>query len=223
MRNDNEIQKDILMEFRWDPSLADEDIALGVHEGVVTLGGFATSYADKLAAERLAGRIKGVRAIANEIEVKLPTSSERPDPDIARAALDALKWNVVVPQEAIQVKVEQGWVKLVGEVDWYFQKEVAEKTVRPLVGVKGVSNLISVKARATPSDVKDRIKDALERGAEFDAEHITVQIDGRRAILRGSVRAFAEKRDAERATRNAPGVSEVDNQLTVDPYAFVTP
>jgi len=220
MRTDNNIQQDITQELRWEPSLQDDDLAVGVREGVVTLGGFATSYADKVAAERVATRVKGVKAVANDIEVRLPSSSTRPDPEIARAALHALEWNIAVPEERIQVKVEQGWLKLVGEVDWYFQKEAAEKAIRSLTGVKGVANLISVKARPTQSDVKDRIKATLHRGAEFDADRVTVEIDGHRATLRGTVRAFAEKRDAERATLNAPGVTEVDNQLIVDPYAL---
>jgi len=158
--------------------------------------------------------------VANDIEVKLPLGSSRPDPDIARAALDALKWHVSVPNERIKVKVEKGWLTLEGDVDWYYQKEAAERAVRYLTGVQGVSNLITVKARPTSADVKVKIKEALQRGAEFDADHITVEIEGSKAILRGTVRAYAEMRDAERAARNAPGITEVDNRLTVDPYAY---
>jgi osmotically-inducible protein OsmY len=219
MRIDSEIQSDVLQEIRWEPSLQDKDIAVGVQEGVVTLGGFAASYRDKLLAERIAGRVKGVKGIANEIQVRLPQSSERPDPEIARAAIDAIAWHIAVPDEGIQVKVEHGWLRLVGEVDWYYQKEAAEKAVRSLTGVKGVSNLITVRPRATPGGVRERIRETLLRGAEFDAEHIAVEIEGGKAILRGTVRAYAEKRDAERAARNAPGVIEVDNQLVIDPYA----
>lgn len=222
MRNDNEIQRDIVQELRWEPSLVDKDIAVGVRDGVVTLGGFTASYADKLKAERVVARIKGVKAIANDVEVRLPSASERSDPEIARAAVQALEWHVAVPDDRIQVKVEGGWVALTGEVDWYFQKEAAEKAVRPLIGVKGVANGIAVKARPTPGDIRDRIKEALQRAAEFDAEHITVQMEGHKAVLRGTVRAYAEKRDAERAARNAPGVAEVENLLTIDPYATAT-
>lgn len=222
MRTDNEIQNDIVEELRWEPSLIDKDIAVGVRDGVVTLGGVTASYADKLKAEKVASRVKGVRALANGIEVKLPSVSERADPEIARAAVQALEWHVAVPEQRIQVKVEQGWVKLTGEVDWYFQKEAAEKAVRSLVGVKGVANAITVKARPTPGDIRERIKETLQRGAEFDAEHITVQLDGHKATLRGTVRAYAEKRDAERAARNAPGVTEVENLLAIDPYAAAT-
>jgi osmotically-inducible protein OsmY len=221
MRSDSDIQKDIVQELHWEPSLQNDDIAVGVRDGVVTLAGFVDSYADKWTAERVAGRVKGVKAVANDIEVKLPASASRPDPDIARAALDALKWNVSVPHERIKVKVEKGWLTLEGDVDWFYQKEAAERAVRYLTGVQGVSNLITVKARPTPTDVKEKIKETLQRGAEFDADRITVEVDGSKAILRGTVRSYAEMRDAERAARNAPGITEVENRLTVDPYAYV--
>ena len=219
MHSDRDMQRDIVNELNWEPSLRNDDIAVGVRDGVVTLAGFVDSYADKWTAERVAGRVKGVKAVANDIEVKLPLGSSRPDPDIARAALDALKWHVSVPNERIKVKVEKGWLTLEGDVDWYYQKEAAERAVRYLTGVQGVSNLITVKARPTSADVKVKIKEALQR-AEFDADHITVEIEGNKAILRGTVRAYAEMHDAERAARNAPGITEVDNRLTVDPYAY---
>jgi osmotically-inducible protein OsmY len=221
MRSDSDIQQDIVKELNWEPSLHNDDIAVGVRDGVVTLAGFVDSYGDKWTAERVAGRVKGVKAVANDIEVKLPSTSARPDPDIARAALDALKWHVSVPHERIKVKVEKGWVTLEGDVDWYYQKEAAERAVRYLTGVLGVSNLIAVKARPTPADVKEKIKETLQRGAGFDAERITVEIQGNKAILRGTVRSYAEMRDAERAARNAPGITDVENRLTVDPYAYV--
>jgi osmotically-inducible protein OsmY len=219
-RSDTDIQKDIIAELHWEPSLRDDDIAVAVREGVVTLAGFVDSFADKWRAERVAGRVKGVKAVANDLEVKLPSSSQRPDPDIARAVLDALKWNISVPADRIKVKVEKGWVTLEGEVDWYYQREAAERSVRSLTGVKGVSNLITVAAKPAPSDIKEKIKDALQRGAQFDAEHITVEIQGSKVILRGTVRSYAEMRDAERAAHNAPGVTEVENRLTVDPSVF---
>jgi osmotically-inducible protein OsmY len=217
VRTDTDIEKDIINELKWEPSLRDDDIAVSVKDGVVTLAGFVDSYFDKWKAERVASRIKGVKAIANDIQVRLPTVSERPDPELARAAVDALRWNVLVPADRIKVKVENGWVTLEGDVDWYYQKEEAERTVRRLVGVRGVTNLITVHARATPTDIKRKIREALERGAEFDANRITVEVEGNRVILRGTVRSYAEKRDAERAARNAPGVTEVENDLIVDP------
>jgi osmotically-inducible protein OsmY len=219
-RTDTDLQKDIVAELNWEPSLRNDDVAVGVRDGVVTLAGFVDSFIDKWKAERAASKIKGVKAIANELEVKLPTTSSRPDPDIARAALNALSWNISVPHDRIKIKVEKGWVTLEGDVDWYDQKEAAERAVRHLTGVKGVSNLIMLRVRPAPSDVKQRIKEALQRGAQLDAEHITVDIEGNQAILRGTVRSYAEMRDAERAARNAPGVTEVKNRLTVDPGVY---
>lgn len=220
LRTDTEIQKDVADELKWDPSLEDDDIAVAVRDGVVTLAGWVKSYLDKWRAERVASRVKGVKAVANDLEVKLPASSTRTDPEIARAAVDALKWNIAVPSDRVKVRVEKGWVTLEGDVDWYYQKEAAERSVRSLTGVKGVSNLIAVHATPTPADVKKKIKEALARGASFDAERITIEIDGHTAILRGTVRSFAERRDAERAARNAPGITEVENKLTVNPSVY---
>lgn len=222
MRGDNDIQRDVGLELRWEPRLQDLDLAVGVRDGVVTLAGFTPSYADKMTAENVASRVKDVRAIANEITVNLPQGAVVADPEIAREVMHALFWHTTVPDELLQVKVDDGWVRLEGEVDWYYQKEAAEKAVRVLRGVKGVTNLIAVKARPVPSDVKGRIKSSLHRGAAFDAEHIAVEVSGHTVILRGTVRSFAEKREAERAARNAPGVTTVDDRLSVDPYALVT-
>jgi osmotically-inducible protein OsmY len=217
MRTDDDIMKDVLAELKYEPNLRNDDIAVEVRDGVVMLAGFVDSYADKWRAETVVGRVSGVKAVANELEVKLPVGSQRPDPEIARAVLDALKWNILVPHESIKVTVENGWVTLRGTVDWFYQKEEADRTVRNSTGVKGVSNLITVAAKPTPSDVKQKIIEALKRGAQFDAERITIEIAGNKAILRGTVRSYAEMRDAERAARSAPGITEVENRLTVDP------
>ena len=220
-RSDSELQHDVEEELKWDPSLRDDDVAVSVRDGVVTLAGFVGSYLDKWKAERVASGVRGVKAVVNDLDVTLPSSSQRPDPEIARAALDALKWNIAVPQDRIKVKVEKGWVTLEGNVDYHYQREAAERAVRYLTGVKGVSNLITVQStHPTPSDVKQRIKDALKRGAQIDSDHITVEVDGSRVILRGTVRSYAELRDAERAARNAPGVTDVENLLTVDPSVY---
>ena len=217
MRTDDDILKDIFAELKYEPNLRNDDIAVSVRDGVVTLAGFVDSYADKWRAESVVGRIDSVKAVANDLEVKLPAGSERPDPEIARAVLDALKWNILVRHENIKVTVENGWVTLRGAADWYYQKEEAERTVRNITGVKGVSNLITVAAKPTPSDVKQKIVESLKRGAQFDAERITVEVVGSKAVLKGSVRSYAEMRDAERAARRAPGITEVENRLTVDP------
>ena len=220
MRTDTDIQKDVIAELKWEPGLRNDDIAVGVRDGVVTLAGYVDSYADRWRAERAASRVKGVRAVVNDIEVKLPSGSQRTDPEIARAAVEALEWNILVPHDRIKVKVDRGWVTLEGDVDYYYQAEEAERTVRQLTGVRGVTNLITVRTQPTPDDVKKRIREALERGAEFDAERITVEVQGHKVILKGTVRSYAELRDAERAARNAPGVTEVENRLTVDPSVF---
>jgi osmotically-inducible protein OsmY len=221
MQNDTDIQKDVLAALKAEPSLRDDDIAVGVREGVVTLAGFVDSYADKWRSERVVGQVKGVKAVVNDLQVRLPSASQRPDPELARAVVNGLRWNILVPDDRIQVVVEDGWVTLKGEVDWYYQKEEAERTVRNLTGVKGVSNLITVAVKPAPTDIKKRLVAALQRAAQFDAERITVEIDGHKAILRGTVRSYAELKDAERAVRNVPGVSEVENHLTVDPNIYV--
>ena len=219
-RSDNDIQKDVIEELRYDPSLRNDDIAATVRDGVVTLAGFVESFVDKWRAERDVSKVKGVHAIANDLQVKLPTLSQRTDPDIARAALEAFKWDVSVPDDRIQVKVENGWVTLEGDVDFYFQREAAERDVHRLTGVKGVTNLLTVKAQPAPADVRERIKEALQRGASFDAEHIQVEVKAHKAILSGTVRSYAEARDAERAALNAPGITEVENRLTIDPNVY---
>jgi osmotically-inducible protein OsmY len=219
-RSDSDIQRDVSSELKWEPSLQDDDIAVAVRDGVVTLAGNVNSYFEKWRAERVAGRVKGVKAVVNDVEVKLPSSSQRPDPEIARAALNALEWNASVPKDRIKVKVEKGWVTLEGDVDFYFQREAAERAVRTLWGVKGVTNLITIHAAPAPADVKQRIKEALQRGASFDAERITVDVDGHKAILRGTARSYAEMKDAERAARNAPGITEVENHITINPNVY---
>ncbi len=221
-RSDTDIHKDIVAEFHWEPSLRDDDIAVAVRDGVVTLAGFADSYADKWKAERIASKIRGVKAIANDIEIKLPSASQRADPDIARAVVNALQWNISVPADRIKPKVEKGWVTLEGEADYNYQKDAAERAIRYLTGVKGITNLITVKQRATPADLKERIKEALQRSAQFDAERITVEVQGNKAILRGTVRSYAEMKEAERAALKAPGITEVENRLTVDLSVYAT-
>jgi len=221
MHTDSDIQKDVVAELNAEPNLRNDDLAVGVRDGVVTLAGYVDSYADKWRAERVVSKVKGVKAVVNELEVKLSSSSQRPDPEIARAAVNALQWNALVPHDRIKVVVEDGWITLRGEVDWYYQKEEAERTVRNITGIKGVSNLITVAAVPAPSDVKQRITDALRRGAQFDAERITVEVTGHKAILKGTVRSYAELLDAERAARKVPGITEVENRLTVEPMAYV--
>jgi osmotically-inducible protein OsmY len=212
-RTDQEIQMDVLAELRWDHSIQANEIGVAVKDGVVTLTGTVDTYLKKWKAEEAAHRVAGVAAVANDITVR--TIGERTDADIAAAAVHALKWNSSVPADKIQVTVDKGWVTLKGEVEWQYQKEEAERAVRPLWGVKGVSNLIVVKPHASPTDLKKKIEDALVRSAEVDASNITVEVQGSKAILKGKVRAWAEKQEAERTAWLAPGITSVDNQIKV--------
>jgi osmotically-inducible protein OsmY len=217
MKSDTELHDDVLAELRWDQRLREKDIALAVRGGVVTLAGTVESYAQRYASERAVERVKGVRAIVNDLTVKLPSSAERSDGDIAHSALDALRWDIEIPHDRITLKVTDGWVTLEGEVPWHFQKDSAERAVGHLAGVKGVSNLILVSPTPAPADIKQRIKETFKRQAELDADHITVETAEHKVVLVGNVESLAEKRAAERAAWNSPGVARVDNQLRVGP------
>ena len=214
VRTDEEIQQDVLSELKWDARLQPNEIGVIVKDGVVTLTGWVDSYLKKWDAEEAAHRVAGVKAVANDIEVRLAT--DRTDADIASAAARALEWNAFVPTGKVHVTVSRGWVTLKGEVEWQYQKTEAENVVRRLAGVKGVSNLITVKPRVTPSDLKKKIEDALVRNAELDAERITVEVQGGKVILRGTVRSWAEKQQAERTAWSAPGITEVENRISLE-------
>jgi osmotically-inducible protein OsmY len=215
MRPDADIKRDVEQELKWDPDIDATDIAVAVKDGVVSLTGFVTSYIEKYEAENAAKRVGGVRGIANDIEVRLPSSSQRPDPDIARDAVSAIRNQLPFSSESVRAVVNSGWVTLEGTVEWNYQRELAESAVRRLKGVKGVSNLIQVKPKIITSEVKQKIEEALKRSALLDASRITVEANGSEVILRGTVRSWAERQDAERAAWAAPGVTKVDNRLTV--------
>lgn len=215
MKTDAQIQEDVLDELKWDPSVTHEHIGVAVSDGVVTLSGFVPTYFEKSSAESAAQRVSGVKAIAEKIEVRYPGSYRREDEAIASAIITAFKWNVQVPDDVIKVKVSKGWVTLTGEVEWEYQRTAAENAVKTLSGVIGVTNSIAIKSKVQVLDVKTKIEDALKRATEREAERIKVSVEGRKVILSGKVRSYAELRDARSAAWSAPGVTDVQDNLVV--------
>ncbi len=216
MRDDSDIKRDVETELRWNSDIDATDVGVSVKQGVVTLSGFVRSYSEKFDAERDAKRVSGVVGVANDLEVRLPSSDQRPDPDIARDAVSAVKSQLPFVADRIKVLVDHGWMTLEGEVEWNFQKERAETAVRHIRGVKGVVNQIHIKPRApVASEVKQKIEEALKRRAELEAEDIKVETKGSEVILRGKVRTWTEREEAERAAWLAPGVTKVDNRISV--------
>jgi osmotically-inducible protein OsmY len=214
-RTDGQIQGDVLEELKWDTRLHPNEIGVVVKNGVVTLTGRTNSYLKKRDAEEAAHRVSGVKAVANDIEVRLPGSAERTDADLAAAALNALKWDAAIPDGSVQVMVSKGWITLKGEVECGFQKRDAEHTVEHLICVRGVTNLIMIQPGVSPVDLKQKIEQALLRNEQMDARHITVETQGNKVILCGVVRSYAQKKAAEYTSWAALGVSEVDNRIVV--------
>lgn len=217
MKTDEQLKKDVMAELEWDPSLNAAHVGVAVTNGVVTLTGHLDTYTEKYAVERAVSRVGDVKAIAMEVDVKLDPAHKRTDTEIAAAAESALVWHPQVPADRIQIKVEKGWITLKGEVDWDFQRQYAEKAVRALTGVVGVTNSITLKTIVTPTNVVSRIRDAFTRHAERLSKDIEVVIKGPVVTLRGTVDSWAERTAAASAAWAAPGVTNVVNEIKVRP------
>lgn len=215
MKTDSQLQHDVMAELEYEPSVDHADVGVAVNDGVVTLSGFVTSYPEKLAAEKAARRVAGVKAIAEEIKVRFASDPKTADHEIAKRIVDMFAWNVSIPDDKIEVKVEHGYVTLTGTVDWFYQSDEARKVAGRITGVTGVSNLLEIKKLPSRSDVKDRIMNAFKRQADLDAASVTVMTDGGKVTLGGRVKAWHERQIAERAAWAAPGVTKVEDNIVI--------
>lgn len=215
MKTDSQLQRDVMDELEWDPSIDHADIGVAVVDGVVSLNGYVRSYAEKMAAERAARRVSGVKAIAEELHVRYASDAKTADHEIAKRILDMFRWNVIVPDEKLQVKVEHGWVTLSGETEWHYQSDEAVKIAAKVSGVTGVSNAIAIRNGPQASDVRKRIEDAFRRQANLDAATVTVTTAGGKVTLGGRVNGWFERRAAEQAAWAAPGVTQVEDHILV--------
>ncbi|TLP81741.1 BON domain-containing protein [Maribacter sp. ACAM166] len=218
MKTDAQIKENVLDELAWQPNIDETEIGVSVENGIVTLSGTVNNYIKKIAAEKAAKSVDGVKAVAEDIEVKYGDDYKKTDKEIAKAVVDAFEWNTAVPKDDVTIKVEDGWVYLSGDVKWEYQRKAAKRAVENLLGVRSVINKISIKQDVKPYEVKERIKNAFERSAELDANKVTVLTDGHTVTLQGKVHSIKEKEDAETAAYRAPGVFHVKNELKVQYY-----
>ena len=214
---DTELKQHVQSELDWEPSLDARDIGVSVNEGVATLRGNVGSYAELMTAERVALRVYGVNAVANDLSVHLASKYERTDTEIAQAAVTALQWHTMLPHDRVTITVSNGWIALNGTFDWQYQKEAAARAVRDLTGVHGVANNITVTPRVTTTDVRDKIEAAFKRSAAIDARRVNVTAHDGKVILSGNVHSWAERQEAERAAWAAPGVTHVEDRLAIVP------
>jgi osmotically-inducible protein OsmY len=212
---DTVLRQHVIDELEFEPSIDAAHIGVAVEDGTVTLTGHVPTYAQKRTAEGIVKRVKGVRAIAEEIEVRPMGAHQTADDEIAKRAVHTLSWNSSVPRDAVQVKVENGWVTLDGKVQWHYQRQAADKAVRELAGVRGVSNMIAITPSVSPANVRERIENALKRDAELEANRIRVSVQDHKVTLDGTVRTWAEREAAERAAWAVPGVSSVVDHISV--------
>ncbi len=217
MKTDHQIKQDVVAELEWDPAINSSAIGIAVNDGVVTVSGHIDTYAQKRVIEKALRRVNGVKTIALDLDVSLSQQNQREDTGLALAVQNALKWNSAVPVDKIRAAVDNGWVTLAGEVDWNYQRAAAEKAVRPLVGVTGISNDISLSPRPVPADVTSSIEGALKRQAEREAKRVQVDVSGSTVTLRGDVRSWPEHTAAVGAAWSAPGVRKVIDELHVNP------
>jgi osmotically-inducible protein OsmY len=217
MKTDSNLRGDVEKELEWDPRFDARDIGVAVKGGVVTLSGHVRSFAERWSAQNAAQSVGGVKAIANEIDVKLPATGQRSDTELAEMALNALRMNISVPAADIKLAVNEGWVTLSGQVGFWYQKQEAETTLRHIQGVKGISNDIRLRPSVSATDVKNHIEDAFRRHAQLDADKIRVKVADGIVTLEGEVQSWRERNDAEVAVWAAPGVTTVQDKLTIRP------
>ena len=215
MDKDKELQRNVIAELEWEPSVDCADIGVAALDGVVMLSGYVKSYAERQAAEKAARRVSGVKAVAEELKIRLPSDAKTADHEIAKRILDVFAWNALIPNDKIQVKVQNGVVTLTGEVKWHYQAKAAERAAAQISGITGICDLLRISNQVDAGDVRNRIEEAFKRQADLDSKGVRISVDGGKVTLDGHVHAWHERRAAERAAWAAPGVSQVIDRVRV--------